>query len=274
MSAPDELAAALAEARSAQAEGRIADAERSLTKLLTRLDEPPQPVEAGDLARLRARVGQLRIRLGALAGAVVVLRDALTAAEDGYARLHLGHALLLTGALAEADGHLEQARDHARADGDGPLAIGSWCATGELRLIEGRAGEAVEAFGRALGITELAPGEAASVLPLAGLADAHRGWRNPGKAPALAERAVERADRIGDPALQARALLALGVALGDPERLDRGAALAERAPHVPLLVRLLRTRVGLRDDPELRERARVRAAEAGLTPELERLHRP
>lgn len=268
---PLDVAAALERARALQREHGAAAAERELGRFVAALEQGPNRVLSDDAARVRARLGQLRVRVGDLSGALRVLYDALTWADDGYAALHLGSTLTLRGAFEEAEGHLERARNRARADRDGPLAIGAWCALGELRLLQARGGEAVEAFGKALGITEFAPGDGPSVGPLAGLADAHRAWRNPRKAPELAARALERAERVGDLALRARAGLAVGAATADAELLDAASTWAEAAPHHPLWVRLRVARLALRDDPAERERVRAAAAEAGMAPSEARL---
>jgi hypothetical protein len=122
----------------------------------------------------------------------------------------------------------------ARVRRDGPLAIASLCLRGDLALAAGRGAEALEAFGEALGLSEFATSEVASVTPLAGLARAHAVGRAPSKAASLARRARDRAERTGDLAGLARALLALGSAQGEAHTLSLAAETAERAPHRPL----------------------------------------
>lgn len=218
----------------------------------------PSRLGQAELARLHARLGQLRIFLGRIDDALDVLYAASATGEDGYVELQLASALTWRGdaaALAEGERRAAHASDLARRHRDGPLQIGALCVRGEVALALGRPRDAVEAFGEALGVSEFSTSEAVSVLPLAGLALAHLGWRAPAKAAPLALRALERAQRVGDPAGRARALLALGTAERDVGRLAEAAAAADAAPHRPLALRArvraleLASELGIRPEP-------------------------
>ncbi|MDZ7707671.1 MAG: hypothetical protein U5J97_07205 [Trueperaceae bacterium] len=196
--------------------------------------------DPAERARLHARLGQLRIFLGRIDDAVGVLYEALGSWEDGYLELQLAAALVWRGdaeALAEGERRAGHASALARRHRDGPLQIGASCVRGEAALALGRPRDAVEAFGEALGVSEFSTSEAVSVVPLAGLALAHLGWRAPAKAAPLASRALGRAQRVRDPAGIARALLALGLAERDAARLVEAAKAADAAPHRPLALR-------------------------------------
>jgi tetratricopeptide (TPR) repeat protein len=193
--------------------------------------------------RLRSRLGQLRLFLGDVPGALRVLLETAEIAPDGYARLQLGNALAWRGRpddAAAALDHAEAARAAARNRRDGPLALAAACLLGDLRLARGDADAAVHAYGEALGISEFARDEAASVTPLAGLAAAHRAGRAPAKAGPLARRALARAEAAGDAAGAARAWLVLAVADGDVAAFGRAAEAADAAPHRPLALRARR----------------------------------
>lgn len=216
----------------------------------------PSRLGPAERARLHARLGQLRIFLGRIDDALELLYVAAADGEDGYVELQLGSALAWRGdaaALAEGERRAAHASDLARRHRDGPLQIGALCVRGEVALARGRSRDAVEAFGEALGVSEFSSSEAVSVLPLAGLALAHLGWRAPAKAAPLALRALERAERVGDPAGRARALLALGTAERDVARLAEAAEAADAAPHRPLALRA-------------RVRASKLASELGIRP--------
>jgi hypothetical protein len=134
------------------------------------------------------------------------------------------------------------------------------CLLGDLRLQKGDADGAVHAYGEALGISEFARDEGASVTPLAGLAAAHHAGRAPAKAGPLARRALARAEAAGDAAGAARACLALAAAEGDVGALGRAAEAADGAPHRPLALRARRRRWeagGGGDRTGLLERARA-----------------
>jgi len=213
--------------------------------------------------RLRARLGQLRLFLGDVPGALRALLEASEIAPDGYAELQLGNALAWRGRPDDAAAalvHAKAARAAARRRRDGPLALAASCLLGDLRLSGGDADAAVHAYGEALGISEFARDEAASVTPLAGLAGAHHAGRAPAKAGPLARRALARAETAGDAAGAARAWLVLAVVEQDVGAFGRAAEAADAAPHRPLALRARRRRVeagGGGDRPALRARARA-----------------
>lgn len=205
-----------------------------------------------DRARIEARRGQLRIFLGRLTAAEDGLRAARRRTGDPYLDLQLAAALGWRGgdaAWREASDLAGDLRTRARRLRDGPLAIAAACLAGEAALRAGDPDAAVRAYGEALGISEFSSSEAVSVAPLSGLATAHARGRAPGKAAPLAQRALERARRVGDRAGTARALLALGEAEDRAARFLDAAGEADAAPHRPLALT-----------------CRARAAEAGTTP--------
>lgn len=217
--------------------------------------------------RLWARAGQLAVFSGRIDQALRRLYDALAIADDGYVALQLGNALHWYGdtpSIDEAEGHFDRALAHARRARDGTLAISALCGRGEVWTWRGRPDRARAAFGEALGITEFSPGDGPTIAPLAGLATAHAEGGVTEKAARLAERALERALRVGDAAGEARARMAAARIMGDAAELRRAAEAAERAPHRPLA---LRARVhAWRLDPDEPERVRLLAAvrDAGM----------
>jgi len=201
--------------------------------------------------RLLTRLGAIRLRLGQLRTAVEVLQQATAQSDDGYAYLQLGNALRYLGNVAGATPALATALTRARSSGDGALAIAAFCAQGELALDQALSREAVERFGQALGLTELATDLRLSVAPLAGLAQAHLGWKNPRKGAGLARKALERAQLVNDRVGESRALLSLGLATGDLSVLTTARQVAAQAPHRPLEVKILRARLELAWDDAL-----------------------
>lgn len=183
------------------------------------------------------RLVAAEIRLGLLRPAEA-RADALLAADaTGYASLQLGNGARYRGQLELAGARFDAARDRALARNDAALAVAADCGMGELMLDRGEPREAVRCFGRALGLTELAPDDAVTVAPLAGLAQAHAAWRAPTKARRLAQRALDRADAAGDASGRARVLLSLAIASRDAVDIEAATAAALATPHVPLWVR-------------------------------------
>lgn len=217
--------------------------------------------------RLLTRLGAIRIRLGRLPAAVEVLQQATEQSGDGYAYLQLGNALRYLGDVAGAAPKLATALARARSSGDGALAIAALCAQGELALEQALSREAVERFGQALGLTELATDLRLSVAPLAGLAQAHLGWKNPRKGAGLARKALERAQLVADPIGESRALLSLGLATRDLSALTTARQVAAQAPHKPLEVKILRARLELAWDEALWREALTAAERCGMEAE-------
>lgn len=224
-------------------------------------------LDAQRRVRLWARAGQLAVFAGRIDHALRFMYDASTLAEDGYLALQLGNALTWYGdepSIEEAEGHFARALTHARRARDGPLAIGALCGRGEAELWRERPEAARASFGEALGITEFSSGDAPTITPLAGLASAHAATGLPGKAGRLAERALERALRVGDVAGEARARLVAARIGGDRDGLLRAAETAERAPHRPLALRA-KVEAWRRDpDETVRTRLLAEARAAGL----------
>jgi tetratricopeptide (TPR) repeat protein len=234
------------------AKGRLDEAERLLMQLAA------QPDRSDESMLLGVQLGMVQVRLGKLREAAETLR---ALPHHPHARLHLGHALRLTGEQDEAAAQYRAALGAAERERDGPLAMASLCGLGE-GLLEQRLGkEAAEHFGRALGISEWLADERLTVLPLAGLAQAHALWGNPGKADALAARAVQRAH---EPLAVARAQLALGAIRQDSSALELGLAALARSPHEPLRVQLLVAKFALTPTATLRDDILVLARRYGM----------
>ncbi len=131
---------------------RFAEAERTLTALLAR--HPGLPLASEWLAL--ARAGQ-----GRADEAVALLRQALAAgSERAETEFNLGRLLAARGSASreEAAGHFE------RALAARPNLVAAWYHLGELRAAQGREGEAIARFRRAL---EIDPTHTDSYLALA-----------------------------------------------------------------------------------------------------------
>lgn len=241
------------------ASGQLDEAADRLARLL------PYAKEAA-YHRLLTRLGAIRIRLGQLRTAVEVLRQA-TEMGDGYAYLQLGNALRYLGDVAGAAPALAAALARARSSADGALAIAALCVQGELALDQALSREAVERFGQALGLTELATDLGLSIAPLAGLAQAHLGWKNPRKGAGLARKALDRAQLVNDRVGESRALLSLGLATRDLSVLATARQVAAQAPHKPLEVKILRASLELAWDEALWREALAAAEHLGMEAE-------
>lgn len=213
------------------------------------------------------------IRAGELRAAAHLLRSLPAGASDGFTALQLGNALRYLGEAEEAAAHLEVALERGRAARDGTLGMAALCALGELELELGEPAGAAVRFGQALGITELTRDEAATVAPLAGLAESHARWRNPRKGAELARRALPRAVAAADLAGQARARTALAVALRDPAEALLAAAVAALVPHRPLELTARVVALELGADRADALAVRGAAAEMGARGLLERVAR-
>jgi tetratricopeptide (TPR) repeat protein len=244
-------------------QGRLQDAADRLQHLLA----AAQPSQPATCCRLLTLLGAVQIRLGQLEAAVSALRQATTLPDDGYSALQLGNALRYRGDQSGAASALAEALRQAHRFGDGALAITTLCAQGELALDRGQAREAIERFGRALGLTELCNDIGLSIIPLAGLAQAHLGWKNPRKAAGLAHKAVDRAQLAGDRIGQSRGLLSLGLATRDPDILADARQLAAQAPHRPLVVKVMCAELQLTWDDALWREALAAAERYGMEAE-------
>jgi hypothetical protein len=246
------------------AEAWSRDPQAALARLDAALDDG-DVVGGPQRARLEARRGQLRTFLGRLELAEAGLRRARRASADPYLDLQLVAVLGWRGDAAarrEAAELLPPLRAQARRLRDGPLAIAAACLAGESALRDGDADAAARAYGEALGISEFASSEAASVAPLAGLATAHARGRAPGKAAPMARRALERARRVGDRAGVARSLAALAEAERRSELFLTAADEADAAPHRPLALacRVAAAEAGRAAPDDLAARARTMGA--------------
>lgn len=203
--------------------------------------EPPSANELEHGSRL-VRAGRLSEALDVLKRVTATMPDADPSC--GYAELQLGNALRYSGDGIAAARSYAAAGARARQIGDLGLAVAAASGSGETALSAGEPKTAAIAFGTALGLTEHSSDERLSVVPLAGLADAHQAWARergrlsaPDKAVALANRALQRArsGSVGDVAL-ARALLASGRVEARVDRLLEAIDAARAAPHLPLAV--------------------------------------
>jgi tetratricopeptide (TPR) repeat protein len=179
-------------------------------RIETALDdlEPAQALEA------RVNLGAALLRVGRVRDAVQSLETLPeTGSSRGWGLLHRANALRFTDDLERAVRDADAAYTLAARDEDGYLAVAALNVKGEslLELAIQNASEpkdAVIAFGKALGISEVL-GEDASALTLAGLAHAHAVWGNQQKALEQAEKAFKRARAAKDSSATIRALLSL-----------------------------------------------------------------
>ena len=248
--------------------GRISDAADALERTLKLLKETPNFVTSDEQAVLMTRLGAARIRLGKLNEALGPLYDALELSDNGYSALQLGNALRYLGEHEEAGGHFQRAFNRAKAERDGTLAHATLCAQGELALDQKQAQVAVERFGQALGLSEVANDDALSIPPLAGLGQAHTLWGYPSKGADIASKALERAQALKDSVGIARSLLSLGIAQNNLQHLQNAEKEALCAPHQPLALRALVAQLDIERDPDVLEHAISLATKLDMKPDL------
>jgi tetratricopeptide (TPR) repeat protein len=189
-----------------------------------RLNQPEETVrvienalpdlEAAPASEARVNLGAALLRVGRARDAVRILETLPeTGSSRGWGLVHRANALRFTDDLERAVQDAEAAYALAARDEDGYLAVAALNVKGETLLEQAiqdarEPKEAVIAFGKALGISEVL-GEDASALTLAGLAHAHAVWGNQQKALEQAEKAFKRARTAKDASATIRALLAL-----------------------------------------------------------------
>lgn len=131
----------------------------------------------------------------------------------GWALIHLANAYRILDDLENSLKFALEAYDISSLEHDGFMAVAALTVQGEALLekaiLEGvNPKEAVIAFGKAVGISEVL-GEDASAGVLAGLGHAHAVWGSKNKALGVSEKAFKRARAAKDAANTTRALLAL-----------------------------------------------------------------
>jgi tetratricopeptide (TPR) repeat protein len=230
--------------------------------------------------RLEAQVNlsAALLRLGRIEDAVTALRTlSSSGASRGWGLVHRANALRFGDDLESAVRDAGEAFQIASLEEDGYLAVSALNVQGEALLemaqIAGTVPkDAVIAFGKALGISEVL-GEDASAMTLAGLAHAHAVWGNQQKALEQAERAFKRARTAKDSSATVRALLAL-YAVTRIGSFARNALNEARAMHHKPL-ELLASLCVLEKDPstELRRSTREIASRFGSARWLTQLER-
>jgi len=202
------------------------------------------------------------IRDGSISDALDLLKTLLDSNQNntdsiGYINLQLANANLYlqqsNDAVTIADTIIPQAKE----DRDALLSIAALVTKGEA-IIDmvtfdnyDEIQAAIEAFGKALGISEFFDDEKMTVLPLAGLAHAHWLWGNPKKAMELCERSQLRAEVVeGDERemLKARALLSHAITQQSPDTFHKAIEQVSIAKHISLKNRIERFYDFYKDD--------------------------
>ncbi len=163
---------------------------------------------------VKANLASALIRVGKPQD-VIALLESLPSHTDskGWALVHLANAYRILDDLENSVKFALEAYDISSLEQDGFMAVAALTVQGEALLekaiFEGvNPKEAVIAFGKAVGISEIL-GEDASAGVLAGLGHAHAVWGSKNKALEVSEKAFKRARAAKDAASTTRALLAL-----------------------------------------------------------------
>jgi hypothetical protein len=189
-----------------------------------RLNHPEKCVEHLQIAlpnlqgikadHVKANLASALIRVGKPKDVIALLEQMPNQIEaKGWALVHLANAYRF---LDDTENSLKfalEAYDISSLEQDGFMAVAALTVQGEALLekaiLEGvHPKEAVIAFGKAVGISEVL-GEDASAGVLAGLGHAHAVWGSKNKALEVSEKAFKRARAAKDAANTTRALLAL-----------------------------------------------------------------
>ncbi len=163
---------------------------------------------------VKANLASALIRIGKPKEVIALLEQLPEHIEaKGWALVHLANACRILDDLENSLKFAIKAYDISSLEQDGFMAVAALTVQGEALLekaiLEGlNPKEAVIAFGKAVGISEVL-GEDASAGVLAGLGHAHAVWGSKNKALEVAEKAFKRARAAKDAASTTRALLAL-----------------------------------------------------------------
>ncbi len=184
----------------------------------------------------QVNLGAALVRLGRIADSLRTLE--MLPDTHGWGLLHRANARRFTDDLGRAVAEADIAYRLAAGDEDGYLAVAALSVKGEALLeLAMQAGtepkDAVIAFGKAFGISEIL-GEEASAGTLAGLAHAHAVWGNQQKALEQAEKAFKRARAAKDGTATVRALLSLYAVTHIGSFARNALTEAQSLPHKPL----------------------------------------
>jgi tetratricopeptide (TPR) repeat protein len=163
---------------------------------------------------VKANLASALIRIGKPRDVILLLEQIPEHPEaKGWALVHLANAYRILDDLEQSVKFALEAFEISSLEQDGFMAVAALTVQGEALLekamLEGvNPKEAVIAFGKAVGISELL-GEDASAGVLAGLGHAHAVWGSKNKALEVSEKAFKRARAAKDAANTTRALLAL-----------------------------------------------------------------
>ncbi len=191
-------------------EWRLNHPEKSAEHLQTALPHL-QDVKAD---HVKANLASALIRVGKPKEVILLLESPPVHREaKGWALVHLANAYRILDDLENSLKFALEAYDISSLEQDGFMAVAALTVQGEVLLekaiLEGvNPKEAVIAFGKAVGISEVL-GEDASAGVLAGLGHAHAVWGSKNKALEVSEKAFKRARAAKDAANTTRALLAL-----------------------------------------------------------------
>jgi tetratricopeptide (TPR) repeat protein len=189
-----------------------------------RLNHPEKSVEHLQMAlphlqdikadHVKANLASALIRVGKPKEVIALLEKLPNHIEaKGWALVHLANAYRILDDLEQSVKLALEAFEISSLEQDGFMAVAALTVQGEALLekaiLEGvNPKEAVIAFGKAVGISEVL-GEDASAGVLAGLGHAHAVWGSKNKALEVSEKAFKRARAAKDASNTTRALLAL-----------------------------------------------------------------
>jgi tetratricopeptide (TPR) repeat protein len=163
---------------------------------------------------VKANLASALIRIGKPRNVILLLEQLPEHQEArGWALVHLANAYRNLDDLEQSVKFALEAFEISHLEQDGFMAVAALTVQGEALLEQAilmgvNPKEAVIAFGKAVGISELL-GEDASAGVLAGLGHAHAIWGSKNKALEVSEKAFKRARAAKDAANTTRALLAL-----------------------------------------------------------------
>ena len=249
-----------------------------LARFEWRLNQPAKSAEHLQLAlehlhgvaadHVKANLASALVRIGKPKEAIRLLEKLPEHREaKGWALVHLANAYRILDDLERARILALDAFDISSLEQDGFMAVAALTVQGEALLekamLEGvNPKEAVIAFGKAVGISELL-GEEASAGVLAGLGHAHAVWGSKNKALEVAEKAFKRARAAKDASNTTRALLALYATTKIGSFARNALTEARVAGHKPYELLALLEVAAKENDPALAEQALELARQIG-----------